>query len=71
MHLFAYNSWQIFITTPQKTKFSIKDFFGRCKQVRIFLRIFLHFLKISLTRNFIFLAVYITKSISKNIRNFQ
>ena len=71
MHLFAYNSWQIFITTPQKTKFSIKDFFGRCKQVRIFLRIFSHFLKIPLTGNFIFLAVYITKSISKNIRNFQ
>ena len=35
-------------------KFSIKDFFSKCDQIRSFLRIWLHLLKESLIENFIF-----------------
>ena len=38
-------------------KFSIKDFFSKCDQIRSFLRIWSHLLKKSLTENFIFCAV--------------
>ena len=38
-------------------KFPIKDFFGKCDQIRSFLRIWLHLLKISLMENFAFYAV--------------
>ena len=40
--------------TTKKMKFSIKDFFGRCDQIRSFLRIWSHLLKKSLMENFIF-----------------
>ena len=36
-------------------KFSFKDFFSKCDQIRRKLRIWLHLLKKSLTENFIFL----------------
>ena len=39
----------------QKMKFSFKDFFSKCDQIRRKLRIWLHLLKKSLTENFIFL----------------
>ena len=38
-------------------KFSIKDFFSKCNQIRSFLRIWSHLLKKSLMENFIFSAV--------------
>ena len=38
-------------------KFSIKNFFGKCDQIRSFLRIWSHLLKKSLIENFIFCAV--------------
>ena len=38
-------------------KFPIKDFFGKCDQIRSFLRIWLHLLKKSLMENFDFCAV--------------
>ena len=38
-------------------KFSIKDFFSKCDEIRSFLRIWSHLLKKSLTENFIFCAV--------------
>ena len=38
-------------------KFSIKDFFTRCDQIRSFLRIWSHLLEESLTENFIFCVV--------------
>ena len=38
-------------------KFSIKDFFSKCDQIHIFLRIWSHLLRKSLTENFIFCAV--------------
>ena len=38
-------------------KFSIKDFFNKCDQIRSFLWIWSHLLKKSLMENFIFCAV--------------
>ena len=40
--------------TAQKMKFSIKDFFSKCDQIRRKLWIWSHLLKESLTENFIF-----------------
>ena len=50
-------------TTAQKTKFSIKDFFIKCDQIRSFLRIWSYLLKKSLMVNFIFCVVYRLTSI--------
>ena len=41
-------------------KFSIKDFFSKCDQIRRKLRIWSHLLKKSLMENFIFCAMYVT-----------
>ena len=41
-------------------KFSIKDFFSKCDQIRRKLRIWSHLLKKSLMENFIFCAVLIS-----------
>ena len=38
-------------------KFSIRDFFSKCDQIRSFMRIWSHLLKKSLMENFIFCAV--------------
>ena len=38
-------------------KFSIKDFFSKCDQIRSFQRILSHLLKKSLMENFVFCAV--------------
>ena len=46
------------LCTVQKIKFSIKDFFSKCNQIRSFLRVWSHLLKKSLTENFIFCAVH-------------
>ena len=43
--------------TAQKMKFSIKDFFSKCNQIRSFLRIWSHLLKKPLMENFIFCAM--------------
>ena len=42
--------------TAQKMKFSTKDFFSKCGQIRIFSRIWSHLLGKSLMENFIFLC---------------
>ena len=42
------------ISTAQKMKFSIKDFFSKCEQILSFLWIWSHLQKISLMVNFIF-----------------
>ena len=42
------------ILTAQKMKFSIKDFFSKCDQIRSFLS---HLLMKSLMKNFIFCAI--------------
>ena len=44
------------VITAQKMKFSLKDFFSICDQIRSFLRIWSHLLKRSLMKNFIFLC---------------
>ena len=41
-------------STAQKMKFSIKDFFSKCDQIRSFLLIWSHLLKKYLMENFIF-----------------
>ena len=41
----------------QKMKFSIKDFFSKCDQIRKKLRIWSHLLKKSIMENFLFCAV--------------
>ena len=45
--------------TAQKIKFSIKDFFSKCDQIRRKVEIWSHLLKKSLMENFIFCAVNI------------
>ena len=60
--------------TAQKMKFSIKDFFSKCDQIRSFLRIWSHLLKKSFMENFIFCAVTlkdtdITRRCKNELRN--
>ena len=43
----------------QKMKFSIKDIFSKCDQIRRKLRIWSHLLKKSFMENFILRAVYV------------
>ena len=53
-------SWRcsiILYTLHKKIKFSIKDFFSKCDQIRRNLRIWSHLLKKSIMENFIFCAV--------------
>ena len=45
------------LCSTQKMKFSIKDFFSKCDQIRLSPRILSHFLKKSLMGNFIFCVV--------------
>ena len=49
----------IFYFTAQKMKFSIKDFFSKCGQIRRKLRIGSHLLKKNLLENPIFCAVFV------------
>ena len=44
----------IIVYTTQKMKLSIKDLFGKCEQIRSFLRIWSHLLKKSVMENFTF-----------------
>ena len=43
-------------------KFSIKDFFGKCDQIRSFLRIWSHLMKKFFTENFNFCATWSLKN---------
>ena len=45
------------MTPTQKMKFSIKDFFRKCDQIRSFLSIWSHLMKKFLMENFSFYAV--------------
>ena len=49
----CYNT-EIGTNTAQKMKFSIKDFFSKCDQIRSKLRIWSHLLRKPLMENFIF-----------------
>ena len=55
------------VKTTQKMKFSIKDFFSKCKEICSFLRIWSHLLKKSLMENFIFSAVTVHMRESKKM----
>ena len=56
--VFISHWWKsITITTAQKAKFSIKDFFSKCDQIRSFPRIWSHLLRKSLMENFLFCAL--------------
>ena len=55
-------------TTAQKMKFSIKDFFSKCDQIRSFVLIWSYLLEKFLMKNFIFWAVY-TKATWKHAAN--
>ena len=48
--------------TAQKMKFSIKDLFSECDQIRRKLRFWSHLLKKSLIENFILCAVILSES---------
>ena len=50
----------IISVTAQKMKFSMKDFFSKCHEIRRKLPIWSHLLKKSLMENFLFCAVFIT-----------
>ena len=45
--------------TAQKMKFSVKDFFSKCDQIRRKLQIWSHLLKKSLLKNFIFVQWFL------------
>ena len=45
--------------TARKMKFSIKDFFSKCDQIRISLRIWSYLQKKSLMESFIFYTVFL------------
>ena len=49
-----------------ETKFSIKDFFSKCDQIRSFLRIWSHLLKKPLMENFTFLCSVSIKLLQQN-----
>ena len=55
--------------TAQKLKFSIKDNFSKCDQIRSFLRIWSYLLKKSVIENFIFLCSGSRTGFRKIIRN--
>ena len=63
-YLIFSSSKRIAIVPARKMKFSIKDFFGKCYQIRSFLRIWSYLLKKSLMENFIFCAVVVRSIIS-------
>ena len=48
--------WEKITVTTQKMKFSVKDFFSKCDQIRRFQRIWSPLLKKSFMENFIFLC---------------
>ena len=62
------NNWCI---TAQKKKFSIKDFFSKCDQIRSFLRIWSHLMKKFLMENFIFCALYIKNNKDPNMEPWE
>ena len=57
--------------TEQKMKFSIKDFFSKCDQIRRKLPIWSHLLKKSLIENFIFCAVLDMLKVNKDTERLQ
>ena len=63
-------SAESFILYTQKMKFSIKDLFSKCDQIRGKLRIWSHFLKKFLMENCIFLCSVISNPVTCDMRSF-
>ena len=63
------NARQCHAHIAQKMKFSIKDFFSKCDQIRRKLRFWSHLLKKTLMENFIFCAVIILRLVNKCLEN--
>ena len=59
------------LNSVQKMKFSINNFFSKCKQIRSFLRVWSHLLKKSLLEYFIFMHWIFRLSFLQNICNFS
>ena len=57
----------LYLYTAKKMKFSIKDFFSKCDQIRRKLRIWSHLLRKSLMKNFIFYFVVLGLCYSKKL----
>ena len=57
--------------TEQKMKFSIKDFFSKCDEIRRKLWIWLHLLKKSFIENFIFCTVPVSFLVLHILRSFD
>ena len=53
------------VSTAQKVKFSIKNFFSKCDQIRSYLWIWPHLLNKSLMENFIFVKRFLQQGIVK------
>ena len=53
----TFHSNEMIVALCKKMKFSIKNFFGKCYQIRSFLQIWSHLLKKSLMENFNFCGV--------------
>ena len=61
----------IWTITAQKLKFSIKDFFSKCDQIRSFLRIWSYLLRKSLMENFILVKCIKDLGVKKNDAIYQ
>ena len=57
IYQYFFDTLRSVMNTAQKTKFSTKDFFGKCDQIRKKLGIWSYLLKKLLMENFIFCAV--------------
>ena len=55
--MIAYECTSDVLETKQIIKFSIKDYFSKCEQIRSFLRFWSHLLKKPIMENLIFFAV--------------
>ena len=68
-HDFHSEHFSNLLTTTQKMKFSIKNFFSKCDQIRSFLRICSRLLKKSLMESLIFCAVQFVGILLSNLRS--
>ena len=68
LSLLIFESFASHMSLHKKMKFSIKDFFSKCDQIRSFLWIWSHLLNKSLMENFIFCTcMHVCKTLFFNI----
>ena len=66
LNLLSKTSVRVFFTLYKKMKFSIKDLFSKCDQIRSFLRIWSHLLNKSFIENFFFLCSVCKHAVRKD-----